>query len=49
MIENHTLILLLMMIGIPLVLGSVWAFLTRPANYYYKWVGSGYKKIKYRR
>lgn len=49
MIETHALLVFFLTLGIPLLLGLAWSFLTRPANYYYKWVGSGYKKIKYRR
>lgn len=36
MIENHALMLIYLMIGVPSVLGIIYAILTRPSKYYYK-------------
>jgi hypothetical protein len=45
MIEDSTIMLLLLMIGIPSVIGIIWAILTRPSKDYYKISGGRvYKK-----
>lgn len=44
MIEDSTLALLLIFILVPLVSGAIWAWITRPRNYYYKLSGGVWQK-----
>ena len=36
MIENDALMLIYLMIGVPTILGAIYAILTRPSKHYYK-------------
>ena len=46
MIENNALMLIYLMIGIPCVLGAIYAILTRPSKYYYKIKDGRVQKIR---
>lgn len=45
MIEDHAMLLIYLMIGVPTVVGLLVAFLTRPRRYYYKISGGRLWKI----
>lgn len=49
MIENNALMLIYLMIGIPSVLGIIYALMTRPAKYYYKIANGRVQKIRVRK
>lgn len=49
MIEDTTMLLIYLMIGVPSVIGIIWAILTRPSKYYYKFSGGRILKIDSRR
>lgn len=49
MIEDTTMLLIYLMIGVPTVIGIIWAILTRPSKYYYKFNGGRILKIDSRR
>ena len=49
MIETTALLIFLAVLGTPLLLGAMWSILTRPLPYYHRWIGSGYKRIKYKK
>jgi hypothetical protein len=46
MIETGALIIFLSVLGVPLLIGLIYSFLTRPSKYYYK--HDGYKWTKKR-
>lgn len=45
MIEDYTMILVCLMVGVPMIIGLIVAFLTRPRKYYYKLSGGRLWKI----
>ena len=49
MIESGSLILFLTVLGAPLLLGAVYALMTRPCPYYFKHTERGYRKIRYKK
>lgn len=44
MIEDSTIMLICLMVGIPCVIGIIYAILTRPSKYYYKISGGRIEK-----
>lgn len=48
MIEDTAIMLILLMGGVPTILGLIYAILTRPSKYYYKLTDSGVRKIRIR-
>lgn len=49
MIENNALLLIYLMIGIPCVLGLLYALMMRPSKYYYKIADGRVQKIRIRK
>lgn len=49
MIENNALMLIYLMIGIPCVLGAIYAILKRPSKYYYRIKDGRVRKIRIRK
>lgn len=48
MIEDTAVMLIVLMAGIPSVIGIIYAILTRPTKYYYKLSGGRMRKIRIR-
>ena len=48
MIEDSVIMLICLMCFVPMVIGAIWAFLTRPAKYYYKFTGGRMRRIRIR-
>lgn len=46
MIEDFTLLLIVLLIGVPTVLFALWAFFTRPSKDYYKISGGRLYRIR---
>lgn len=49
MIEDSALMVIYLMIGIPLILGAIYALLTRPSKYYYRIKDGRVRKIRIRK
>lgn len=49
MIEDHAIASIIAMIGIPYLIGSIYALVTRPSKFYYVHDGLRWKKKKYRK
>lgn len=47
MIETHAIVLMLSVFGVPLFLGSIYVWITRPSKYYYKDDGYRWKRKKF--
>ena len=48
MIEDTAIMLILLMGGVPTLLGLIYVILTRPSKYYYKLSGGRVRKIRIR-
>lgn len=49
MIEDHALMLIYLMLGVPLIFGAIYALLNRPSKYYYRIKNGRVHKIRFRK